>query len=268
MLWISVCALAIVAPGYALFGLGESQHGFGPYPKLDPNGEWRCLVQCDERTPSLRLALTQYFFQGKFDYEQMQRFGKADSITIKDVTHCDRIGFAYLWSDGTLTKETYQYRAQDKYHLVREVNGRAAHDLIVNVRSVQPASGLLDPTINTNLGLSTWEPELQKMHPLLTKRTAHAETGLDEVFPRNVLELDLDSSIRRYFFTPEDAPIQSIVRCNFGGMYEICWVLSHSAQDGVAFSLLVPFSELRLLPAINERTLAMLRQWRAAATSG
>ena len=170
------------------------------------------------------------------------------------VTNCRRIGFQFFLSDSEITDRAI-WLTPGGYWAERLVGGQSKRDLIVHVSHVQPAAGLSDPTIATNLYLLAFAHELQRYLARFSgDRRPFGSLDLDEFFPFE------HPAGRVYLLSREGADPSLIARCLDG----ICEVLAYSKADGLVFTLFFPFESLPYLTNMTDRTLALLRSWRVA----
>jgi hypothetical protein len=187
------------------------------------------------------------------------------------VTNCRRIGFQFFLKTLELTALHFGSIPGSIWKKLYGLNGDGEKDLIVHVSHVQPALSIMDPTISTNLNVLSFEHDLQ---PALARFDGNRERlegyDVDIFWPYP----DLDAFWARlgdqprgfYFLSRSEGAAQFVGRCErFRGMTGWCKILVYSQQDGFAFGLRVPEVELVRLNGIIERTLGLIRSWRAPA---
>lgn len=191
----------------------------------------------------------------------------------RPVTNCRRMGFQFFFKALEVTTHHFALIGGNIWKKLYGLSRNGEQDLVVHVNHVQPATSLRDPTIQTNLVLSSFAHQLQRAYERFDgNREPLQGYSLDRFRP-------YDAVLRQYgvqegklfFLSRPGAAVELVGQCRPGlGKTSVdssswCHVLAYSQQDGLAFGVVLPHAELGRLNDILERTLGLIRSWRVQA---
>ena len=183
------------------------------------------------------------------------------------------MGFQFFFKALEVTTHHFALIGGNIWKKLYGLSRNGEQDLVVHVNHVQPATSLRDPTIQTNLVLSSFAHQLQRAYEKFDGNREPLEGySLDQFRPYDAaLRQYGRQDDRLYFLGRPAAAVELVGQCEppLGKtsveLSSWCRVLAYSPQDGLAFGIVLPHAELGKLDDILERTVRLIRSWRVPA---